>query len=195
MSYAVVSASPQDQTTSSLEDVEVAGGSMPLHLTFDRPQQPRASTVTRFVNSGDADLSIGVTGADGGRVRSLDSHGQSLRMPPYVPSRNEPRAVLWVRDSPGGIDTLDPGSASFVFGADIKLDERSDGTAIDDGDNLLQRGLIDDDAQYKLEIDFGRPACSIRGSSGQVMVVSPSTLPRDTWHRVRCWRHPRTSWW
>jgi hypothetical protein len=49
--------------------------------------------VTKFVDTGDADLSIAVTTADCGELRSLDQNGQSIQTTDLRVTDNEPRAV------------------------------------------------------------------------------------------------------
>ena len=163
---------------------------MPLRLSFDQPEQKAGSVVTRVTNSGDADLSISVVTADGGRLRWLNQHGQAIRTPEYRATDSEPRALLSVRNAGGDADALSPGDASFSFGADFALDAVSDGSSVDNGDNLIQRGLATDEVQYKLELDNRRPSCRILGSTGDVRVVSPVQVRAGAWYRVRCLRHP-----
>ena len=195
MSACAVAATPSDASTSA----SPSGGDSPtltvdevtpLRLGFERPEQDAGSVVSEVINSGDADLSIDIVSANGGTLRSLDQRGQSIRTPDFVPSNNEPRAVLRVRSIGDGGDALDPGEAPFVFGADFALDRVSDGTSVDNGDNLVQRGLASDPAQYKLELDNRRPTCRIRGESGDIRVASSVQAQPGAWYRVRCVRLP-----
>lgn len=79
------------------------------------------------------------------------------------------------------------------MGANYKLDPASDGSATDNGDNLIQRGLYSSGSQYKLQIDHGKPSCGIRGTAvcgGQpnLEVLAPNPVPRDEWRTVLCQR-------
>jgi hypothetical protein len=167
-----------------------ADGTTHLRLGFERPELAAGSTVTEVVNSGEASVSIDIVTANGGELRALEQQGQSIRTPDFVNSENEPRAVLRIRSTDATGDVLDPGDAPFAFGADFALDRVSDGTTVDNGDNLVQRGLAGDQAQYKLELDNRRPACRLLGSRGDVRVVSPVQAQAGAWYRARCVRHP-----
>jgi hypothetical protein len=59
-----------------------------------------------------------------------------------------------------------PGSRDFEFGAGFSLDTKSTGDHADNGDNLIQRGLFGDKAQYKIQVDKGKVSCRIKGSGG-----------------------------
>lgn len=86
---------------------------------------------------------------------------------------------------PKGSDVLSPGKRRFTFGADFK----ADGYWGRDGSNLVQRGLFTDSSQYKIELDGGRPTCSIKGSAGEVTVRSSQLVQRDEWYSVGCARY------
>jgi hypothetical protein len=86
-------------------------------------------------------------------------------------------------------DQLDPGLAPVQFGADFALDSASarSGT-VDDGNNLIQRGLWDDRSQLKLEIDAGRLICRVKGRSGEVSITGSTTVETGRWYRASCRR-------
>lgn len=195
VSACAVAATPSDASSaaSATEDIIVtlpADDGTPLRLGFERPEQPAGSVVTDVVNSGEAGVSISVVTANGGSLRALDQRGQSIRTPDFSASENPPRAVLSIRSDDEAGDVLNPGDAPFVFGADFALDRVSDGSSVDNGDNLVQRGLAGDPTQYKLELDARRPTCRIHGSRGDVRVVSPVQAEAGAWYRVRCLRQP-----
>ena len=105
---------------------------------------------------------------------------KAMRFPRYVASGTYPRAVVGLSASDPGV--LDPGSNDFRFGAVLKVDGVSSGRGDDNGDNVFQRGLSSDRAMFKLEVDGDRPACTVRGSSGKVVVRSPRRIGRSWYH-------------
>lgn len=88
---------------------------------------------------------------------------------------------------PSSPTDLTPGTAKFTYGADFMADGDWD-----DGDNVVQRGLYTDRGQYKLEIDGGRPACSIKGSTGQVTARSGHVVTPHAWYTAQCVREGDT---
>jgi len=99
-----------------------------------------------------------------------------------------PRAVLSITPGPGGdADALNPGARVFSFGASFRLDAVSTG-GDDNGDNLMQRGLIGSASQYKIQVDHDRPSCRVAGSDGEVLVRSPVRVRPGRWYTVRCSR-------
>jgi hypothetical protein len=142
-------------------------------------------------NRGSADVDIAVATLDGGRAREDAGRtgGRSIRLPAHDPWAPAPRAAFTVTPT-GGSDGLDPGTGPFEFGADVRIDATSATVAsssVDDGDNLVQRGLWGDPAQWKLELDRHRPGCRIKGRSGTVSVTG-TTLAAGRWYRIRCRR-------
>jgi hypothetical protein len=104
-------------------------------------------------------------------------------LPPFPP----PQAVLTVVDAQG-VDDLSPGNADFRFGADFRLDGRSQGSSSDNGNNLIQRGLFGAKMQYKLQVDGNRPLCRLKGTGGVVEVRSSRKVPSEAWHSAICIR-------
>jgi hypothetical protein len=139
-------------------------------------------------NAGGADLTVRIATHNGGKITGVGgpSGGTAARLPSFD-AGVAPQAVITVTDE-NGVDDLSPGNASFRFGAKFKLDNRSTGTPSDNGDNLIQRGLIDAPVQYKLQIDAGHPSCRIKGSAGEVVVRSDRVVPAGEWHRATCSR-------
>ena len=84
-------------------------------------------------------------------------------------------------------DRLSPGDADFSYGADVVLDEVSEGPG-DNGDNVLQRGLFTDAVQYKLQLDHGRPSCRLAGATGTAVVKADTSVTRGEWYRLVCRR-------
>ena len=162
-----------------------------LHLAFDDAtwgdvgDQPVRSTGT-----GSADVELVSVNAPVTMFRSGYGGGLSLQLPAYGGTTGASYAAL--RVTPVGSDWLSPGTAAFRFGADLQLDASNEGSALDNGNNALQRGLWDDPMQYKLEVDDNRPNCVFRGTEGRVSVRSRVTLEAEKWYSVECGRSAGT---
>ena len=107
--------------------------------------------------------------------------------PSYGGASTAPRAVAAMTNT-SSTDVLTPLAAGFAFGADIKSDPVSTGTAYDNGNNILQRGLFGDVAQYKIQIDHGYAMCRVKGDKGTIAVTSTQLMPTEAWFRVSCAR-------
>lgn len=140
-----------------------------------------------IASTGTAAVEVDVSAVGGGTAlgaRGLD--GQALLLPGFV--TGEPRyAVVRIRGA-GSRDVLSPGEAPFVFGGDFALDRTSTGTGADNGDNLVQRGLFGKSAQYKIQLDGGRPSCRVAGTRGDVTVTMKEQVEPGAWYRARCTR-------
>lgn len=115
--------------------------------------------------------------------------GRALRLPAFAAAADRetvPVAVLAV--TPTGTRSLDPGSGDFVFGASVRVDRTSTGTTTDNGDNVVQRGLIGSPAQMKLQVDGRRPACRVKGADGEVQVTADRRLRPGRWYDLSCRR-------
>ena len=132
-----------------------------------------ATAVVDLVSVGTRTVSFAADGAD----------GSALVLPSYTGQRSGPFAA--VRVVADGNDWLSPGESGFSFGADVMLNPRSMGTEVDNGDNVVQRGLFEDSAQYKIQVDKRHPSCVVRGSAG-ALVAKSKTVLGDGWYRVRC---------
>lgn len=146
--------------------------------------------VTAVVNdgAGDTDQAV-VTSADGAAVAgwSRVGTGMAVRFPAYDGAVDAARAVVSVTNA-GSADELEPRAKDFWFGADAKLDATSTGSAYDNGNNLVQRGLAGDRAQYKLQVDGDRFSCRVKGDDGVLMLTSSLTVATATWYHVVCRR-------
>ena len=157
---------------------------------------PGREVMLHFNDTNTLERQSGITGAtvrtvtaDGGSTRHVAGPaggGQAVRLPAYS-SGTSPKAAFSVVDTDGA-DDLEPGSASFVFGADFAIDQVSTGSSQDDGNNLVQRGLYNDAAQMKIQVDGARPSCRLKGSSGEVHMKSPVVVTPGTWYRTTCAR-------
>jgi hypothetical protein len=139
-------------------------------------------------------VTVRISAVSGGTLRAVPGRdgGYAARFPALNPS-DPRRAVMTVTTT--SEDPFNPGVADFSFGADFTVDEAADQPADDEktdsednGNNLLQRGLFSDAAQYKLQVDGGRVSCRIAGTEGEVVVKAPQPIEPDTWYRVSCMR-------
>ncbi len=139
---------------------------------------------------GSTALDISVPSIASGAAVLVDGPGagvaNAVRFPAYVDSGTYPRAV--VRLVPRSGNDLTPRWSDFEFGAVLKLDHTSSGRSEDNGDNVFQRGLWNDSAQFKLEVDDRRPTCAVKGSAGRKVVRAKSQISSDRWYTVRCLR-------
>jgi hypothetical protein len=164
-------------------------------LELDIRQAAPSAGYTTFVNTGSAVLHISVIADDGGTLvdgppRVVSADDRAVRTPTHVDDPNAPHAVIQIVDRRGA-DDLDPGLQPFRYGADFNLDEVSEDAepgGRDNGDNLLQRGLFYQQAQYKIQLDHGVATCRVKGSLGAVSVSSSVHPVPGTWYRVRCVR-------
>jgi len=153
-----------------------------------------AGRVPELTNTGSALVNIDVVNQASAGVYSVSGRTDSdlaIRTPRFADDPDGPRAVVGVWSIAG--DPLSPGTAPFRFGADVQLDQgdTSGPGAGDNGDNVLQRGHYIDDAQYKLQLDHGRPSCRVKGSDGTVM-VSGDPVNRGDWYTLSCARSGNT---
>ncbi len=146
--------------------------------------------VSLLTNSGRAvGTGIGVRTNGAARLEVVPGRGgegHAIRFPAYTGDAGAPAAVVVVTDD--GQGALDPGSGEFSFGATFRLDEDSQGSAADDGNNLLQRGTFDSPGQYKLQIDGGVPSCRVQGEEGEVVVEAEEQVEPGAWYSVSCTR-------
>jgi hypothetical protein len=87
------------------------------------------------------------------------------------------------------VASLSPGDRPFAIGADFNLDPLSDVGGLDNGNNVLQRGLSSDPSQYKLQVEHGRASCRVLGDEGELVVKSAAEIQPGTWYRMKCSRH------
>lgn len=159
-----------------------------VSLEFDDLATASVAAVTTSTSTGTAGLVSYVVTRDGGQALAAEGPGgTALRLPAYVASTAEPRAVLRLTNATG-TDQLSPGTADFSFGAMARLDAESQGTVTDNGNNLVQRGLGGDVAQYKLDLDGRDPGCAVKGSLGRVAVRLREPVSPDDWYGLSCAR-------
>ena len=168
---------------------EAATSSDQVWLDFEGT--PPGNDITSLSNVGSANVSVTVVTANGGRLRARHVKTTDSRVadyPSYDGRSNGPRAVVSILPTGGG-DELEPLAAPFRFGVDARLDTKNQGTSSDDGNNLIQRGLFSDAAQYKIQEDSRTLSCRVKGQSGALMVASTVRPQPKTWYRIRCARN------
>ena len=143
--------------------------------------------VTSTANSGRLPVRVDVVTSGRGTVRGATGLNGGAVLLPALAEQGAAYAVLRL-EATGTSDELSPGPRAFEFGADFALDAASTGTEADNGDNLVQRGLSVDAAQYKIQVDAGRPSCTVAGDSGSTTVSADTLVDFETWYRVRCTR-------
>lgn len=158
-----------------------------LTLTFDDVVGV-GSVLPSTSSGGSEEATVSIITAAGGRVLVEDGPtGTAARFPAVSPTGVDAAAAVVVRPT-GVTGGLTPGSRDFTFGADVAVDEFSE-SATDNGDNVLQRGLAEDESQYKLQVDHGRPSCRIAGGGVSALVEADLTMDRQQWYRIRCRRN------
>ncbi|MCW2815503.1 MAG: hypothetical protein JWN84_2958 [Nocardioides sp.] len=163
-----------------------------LALDFDDTFGPENSNIVQPLSDGTAQVMTHVTTAGGARVRRhLGADGTSARFgglatrPLFPGAAAVPAAAVVVRPT-GLTDGLSPDAQPFSFGADV-LVEQAAGPS-DAGDNVVQRGLWSDTAQYKVQLDRDVPSCRLAGPDGEVVVNADQRVLPGRWYRVRCAR-------
>jgi hypothetical protein len=177
----------QPETSSAPEDLGANPKGWALLLRFGAKGAPAGS----FPNSGWSAVEGETATRGGGQVTAARSpHGSALRLPRH--SAKDPEFAVLKVTSLGDIDPFSPLDRNFRFGADLSMDDVTTGTPLDNGDNVIQRGLFGGSSQYKIQVDGGRLSCRVAGLSGEVLVRVPDRMtPRD-WYRVRCTRRDDT---
>lgn len=172
---------PAPRSTSSAQGDQHGLGFTPDLLVVPTPGDALATQV------GALDVSTSISRLAGGEVLVEGSGDDRVwRFPVYreAPGRY-PRAAIRVVPEPR---SLVPGRAEFAFGADVALDPSSGGRAADNGDNVVQRGLSSDPSFFKLEVDERRPACTVRGDGGEIVLRAKDPLYVDVMYRLECRR-------
>jgi hypothetical protein len=184
-----------------------SSGSHTLAPGIDLTFADGASSLTNTGTYGD-DVDVTLVTAGGARARAIEGpDGKGIGLPAFSAARGSPEAVVKITDQvadqgASGQDRLNPGTKDFAFGADFELDRgptSQEPSDVDDGDNLLQRGLYGERSQYKIELDTRSPTCTLHGRAGRDGyrgVLDLRTAPgfpsagvrSGTWYRVRCAR-------
>lgn len=128
----------------------------------------------------------------GGTATLVASHAggsHALAFPAFTAGADIPGFGLVV--TAGASPLPNPGRAAFAYGADVRMDAVGEAVTSEDdnGENVFQRGLASDDAEFKLQADAGIPECTVKGAEGQ-LTVRGRTLSSGVWYRLRCARTP-----
>jgi hypothetical protein len=161
---------------------------LPQHATLLLEPYDKA---TRFAELGTAPVSVSWSRLSDGQARPIAGpEGTSaLDMPDFTTDPVYPRAALIVRNSSSAQDHLSPGDEDFWWGVDFQLDAESTAqTGPDNGDNLLQRGLWGQTAEFKAEADLRRASCVVHGAEGTLLVRARMDAQPGKWYRMRCYR-------
>ncbi|MDX6251513.1 MAG: hypothetical protein QOF10_4873 [Kribbellaceae bacterium] len=160
-----------------------------LLLTFD-DQEPGSAEGREILGEGSAAVEVAVLSRNKPKTTFQPGHegGIALRFPAYSGEAKGSFGALRVEPEVW----LSPGESEFSFGADIRLDAQSSGSAIDNGDNVMQRGLFADAAQFKIQVDKHYASCVVRGADGAVVVKSKVALAAANWYRLTCHRLDKT---
>ncbi|MCW3839793.1 hypothetical protein ONA70_06750 [Micromonospora yasonensis] len=95
-------------------------------------------------------------------------------------------AIVQVPDAPN----LNPGTGDFTVSALVKVTSAQ----VTTGANLVQKGLFADPAQWKLQLDGGKPGCRIKGTDAnglalpEVLLGSDVSIADQGWKFVQCKR-------
>ena len=158
-----------------------------LHFSHAKHGQP----VEEVENSGDLPVYTRVVSTNDGKLIAVPSpFGTGVQTPAFAAT--SPKFAILAVFNKGSDDLLSPGDRDFIFGADFSIDPVTTGAIVDDGDNLVARGLFESAGQYKLQVDNGKLSCRVAGLRGEVFMKSPLKLEPGEWYRARCLREGDT---
>ncbi|MEV4479207.1 LamG-like jellyroll fold domain-containing protein [Micromonospora coxensis] len=88
---------------------------------------------------------------------------------------------------------LNPGTQDFTISAMVKVTAGQ----VTEGANLVQKGVFADPAQWKLQLDGGKPGCRIKGTDAAGLTVSKlitadASIADQGWKFVQCKRRGDT---
>ncbi|MGC5018396.1 LamG-like jellyroll fold domain-containing protein [Micromonospora sp. DT47] len=94
-------------------------------------------------------------------------------------------AVIQVPDAAN----LNPGTQDFTISALVKVTSGQ----VTEGANLMQKGVFADPAQWKLQLDSGKPGCRIEGTDSLgnnvfVLLTADTSIADQGWKFVQCKR-------
>jgi hypothetical protein len=157
-------------------------GTLAVRFTFDHMGD---GPVRQVPNLGRLGGAADVLSVNRGQARLQPGpDGEALRLPRADSSGNPRRAVLVFESTDNG---LDPGADDLRFGADFKLDRDSMDRG-DNGNNIVQRGLVADATQYKLQAEDGAVSCRVAGDLGELTTKSRPEVEPNVWYHATCAR-------
>lgn len=150
----------------------------------------------RVDNAGSAGIEGVLRTRNGGRAVGVEGPwgGEAFRLPDFAAGATPstvPIAITTFGGPGQNAWRLNPGTSDFRFGASFKLAGTTGSSWLDNGDNLVQRGLWNAPSQYKIELDRRQPACRVKGAEGAVMVTGSFVVPRGEWFNIQCERDAR----
>lgn len=145
-----------------------------------------AATTVANAGTGNVQTEVRATGSATLEVVPGPDGGKAVRFPAYTGAAEAPAVVLVAIDQGDG--TLTPGADEFSFGARFQIDEKSSGSAADNGDNLVQRGSFESPGQLKIQLDHDVPSCRVKGEGGEVFVEAEGPIDPGSWYSVTCER-------
>lgn len=156
-----------------------------LLLDFDSVAAP-GQPVDAVANEGTTSLMVSAVTSGSARVVAADDPegGRAVRFPAFTDSATPAAAALVAVDD---LHSLDPRDRDFSFGASFSLDRRSSGSALDDGNNLIQRGGFTG-SQFKIQVDRRVPSCRVAGRKGEIFVEAEDPVVPGRWYTVTCAR-------
>lgn len=139
-------------------------------------------------SDGALQLGVSIITLNDGQIAAAErwDGAAAMAFPPYSESNDPPFAVI--RVDPRDMMDLVPKEADFSFGVLFRKDATSEGSDVDNGDNLLQRGDAGHPAQYKLQVDHGNASCVLRGADGALHVRVDHVIDPELWYFVTCER-------
>ena len=178
--------SPTEDETPSLDRLAGTGVPEEADLLLSLGSQDLTDPEGSIEQLGAMPLEVDVVVLNGGAVTAGARWDglPVLSFPEFVDSDVPPLAV--VRVSPAEPHYLVPDRSDFSFGVMFRKDPVSDGSPVDNGDNLIQRADFSHPAQYKIQVDRGQPTCLVRGTGGQVFVRSGMSVDPELWYLVTC---------
>jgi hypothetical protein len=186
--------------------VACGGGSVsgPPTSDIDLTFANGASSLLANTGTDGDEVEVALVMAGSARTKIIEGpDGKGIGLPDFSAAPGSPQTVVRISnaESAGG-DRLNPGTGNFSFGADFALDPSPTSqhpSTVDDGDNLMQRGLYGERSQYKIDLDTRSPACYLHGRAGHdgyrgvldmhtVQDFPAKGVAADTWYRVVCSR-------
>ena len=180
---------PQLNDASANPDPEAGERERVIGLHFSHAKHGKP--VDTVENSGDLPVYTRVVSTNDGKLIAVPSpFGTGVQTPAFAAS--SPKFAILAVFNKGSDDLLSPGDRDFIFGADFSINPVTTGALVDDGDNLVARGLFESAGQYKLQVDNGKLSCRVAGLRGEVFMKSPVQLEPGEWYRARCLREGDT---
>lgn len=157
-----------------------------LWLTFDDAVTGQGDSSV-FPGTVEGRFRAEVVTANGGAVASVQGppgRGAAVAFPALCTAPvGCPRAMVEVAPDAA----LNPGTASFEFGASVWLGADQ----VTTGSNIVQKGRFGTvGGQWKLQVDSleGEPSCVIRSGADVITVKSRVSIADSDWHQVVCRR-------